>query len=125
MKISKESRTKVDVLKEMYKDIKTQIKEAEKLNQKLILIGDFNCKVGNTKKGNKDEVSKGGKMLNKMVKTMNLDIINSCDVCDAKWTKERNEEKSILNIKPLKQGIYFLNINIEGYVVTKKIVVNK
>ena len=46
-----ESRTKLDVLKIMYKKIEQQIIKGKEKDQKIMIMGDFNCKVAkrNTK----------------------------------------------------------------------------
>ena len=61
-------------------------------------MGDFNCKVGNCKKGNAEKITMGGKLLLKMIENEQLKLINSMDICEGKWTFPRNEEnKSILD----------------------------
>ena len=41
-----ESRTKMDELKMMYQQVNEQIEEGKTNQQQIIVIGDFNCKVG-------------------------------------------------------------------------------
>ena len=41
-----ESRTRLTELKKFYKVIETHINESQKAKEKLVLVGDFNCKVG-------------------------------------------------------------------------------
>ncbi|NQY07805.1 MAG: hypothetical protein HRT68_16805, partial [Flavobacteriaceae bacterium] len=41
-------------------------------DEKVLIAGDFNCKVGDVIEGNREEVSKSGKMLLKMVKEEQL-----------------------------------------------------
>ena len=62
-----ESRTLKQELNEMYKDIESQISMAEEKQQKLLLIGDLNCKVGNLITGNTEQVTKGDRILMKMI----------------------------------------------------------
>ena len=63
-----ESRTKLAALKEIYKVIEEEIIDAQMKGDSVLILGDFNCKVGNTIKGNKNEVTKGGRLLLKMMK---------------------------------------------------------
>ena len=92
-----ESRTKAKDLKEMYKYIQKQIEEAKRHKQKVLIIGDFNCKIGNHIQGNKDEITKGGKLLLKMVEKMELEIMNCNNVCEGKWTRVQGNGKSVLD----------------------------
>ena len=55
-----EKDVKVDDLKLMYKSIKEQVKEAKAKKQEVLIVGDFNCKVGNILPGNTEEITTGG-----------------------------------------------------------------
>jgi exonuclease III len=70
-----ESRTSKDDLKKMYEKISEQILKAKEKQQTVLVIGDFNCKIGDAIKGNKQEVTKGGKLLLQMAKTNKLESI--------------------------------------------------
>ena len=48
--------------------IESEIKNARKMEQHIILMGDMNCKIGDLINGNKDKISKGGKIMIKMIK---------------------------------------------------------
>ena len=60
------SRTTKDQLKLMYDDIKDQVMQADEKQQKTLLLGEFNCKIGEEIQGNRTDVTKGGKLLLKM-----------------------------------------------------------
>ena len=92
-----ENKTSIVKLKEMYKGISKQINEAKDKNQNVLLVGDFNCKIGKDIKDNTDEVSKGGKLLLKMTKKMNMKIMNTSDTCQGVWTRVEGEKKSVLD----------------------------
>jgi exonuclease III len=92
-----ESRNKIPVYKKLYKRIENQIEEAKERAQKLLILGDFNCKVGEAIKNNKSEISKSGKLLTKMIEKENLCLINSLDVCDGLWTRVEGECRSVLD----------------------------
>ena len=64
--IPKGDMEKTKVLKETYNQIEEQVNKAGEQQQKIVIMGDFNCKVGRIIDGNKDEVTKGGKMLIEM-----------------------------------------------------------
>ena len=59
-----ESRTKKEILKVMYKNIDEQVQFAREREQKVVLLGEFNYKIGKHISGNRPEVTKGGKLLN-------------------------------------------------------------
>ena len=94
-----ESRTKLDVLKEIYQEIETEVKEAEEKGFSLLLLGDFNCKVGDDSiAGNTTEISKGGRLLTKMTKRNKLSIVNAQqDICEGLWTRIEGMQKSVID----------------------------
>ena len=98
-----ESRTSKDKYKEMYKSIGEQILLAKQNNQKLMMLGDFNCKIGQVIKGNNAEISMAGKMFNKMIEKNKLLVLNSMDSCVGTWTREEGETKSVLDYLVINQ----------------------
>ena len=52
--VPQENKTNIGKLKEMYKDLTGQIIESKKQRQNLLLVEDFNCKVGNAIRNNTD-----------------------------------------------------------------------
>ena len=75
----------------MYKDIESQISMAEEKQQKLLLIGDFNCKVGNLITGNTEQVTKGSRILMEMINKKQLYLLNTDRRCKGVFTiKQRN-----------------------------------
>ena len=63
-----ENKTTKDELEEVYGTIESEIKNARKMEQPRIVIGDMNCKIGDLIDGNTEEISKGGKIMIKMIK---------------------------------------------------------
>ena len=47
--------------------------------------------------GNKEEISKGGKIMIKMIKENNMIILNCLEKCRGKWTRSSGREKSIID----------------------------
>ena len=92
-----ESRTGKEVFEDMYKHIKEHVQEAKKRDEKVLITGDLNCKIGNVIKGNKEEVTKSGKIFKDMIKNQELTILNSSKKCVGKWTRIEGETKSILD----------------------------
>jgi exonuclease III len=58
-----ESRTSAEKLQIFYKHISEQVQQARERNQVLLILGNFNGKIGKEVKGNKPEVTKGGTLL--------------------------------------------------------------
>ena len=56
-----ESRTKKAELKRMYDKIKEQIEIGRNNKQKILALGDFNCKIGEEVKGNSSEITMEGR----------------------------------------------------------------
>ena len=87
----------VDELKEIYKLIEEQIEAAIKMNERLVMMGDFNCKIGEIIPGNTSEVTKGGRILLKMINKYNLCVLNGEKICSGKWSRIEGQERSILD----------------------------
>ena len=93
-----ESKTKKDKLKEVYQRIEEEIKLAKQKNQRTLLMGDFNCKVGKAVSSNKEEVTVGGKMLLQMLKRNCMSIANNeTRRCDGLWTRQSGMERSVID----------------------------
>ena len=92
-----ESRTAKAKYKDMYQRIGNQIMLAKQNNQKLMLLGDFNCKIGQVINGNNSEVSKSGKLFNKMIDDNKLLVLNTLNCCKGTWTREEGGSKSVLD----------------------------
>ena len=61
-----ESRATVQELAECYKKIENDIEKANQDKQHILVVGDFNCKIGNKINGN--TITMGGRMLIELVK---------------------------------------------------------
>ena len=92
-----ETNTRKNQLNLMYKDIEKQISIANSNNQKLLLLGDFNCKVGSIINNNNAKVSVGGRLLLKLASKKELTILNSTDLCNGLWTRIEKEKKSVID----------------------------
>ena len=90
-------------LEKMYEKITEEVKKAEENGEKLLIMGDFNCKIGDAIKNNKEEVSRGGKELLKMIKDNKLSVLNNHIRCKGKWTRSQNEKKSVIDYVLIKE----------------------
>ena len=66
-------------LKEIYSTIKEQVQDGRKKDESVIVLGDFNCKVGEIIKGNNRKISKGGKKMLKCMEKEGLELANSLE----------------------------------------------
>ena len=79
--------------------------KSSKEKKPLLVIGDFNMKIGlNSNDPNKKEFSAGGRKLQKMISRQNLKILNESPKCKGKWTRisttnpDNDNMKSILDL---------------------------
>ena len=76
----------------MYEDIREQIKIGKEEKQQILIIGDFNAKIGEAVEGNKTQVTKGGRQLLKLANKENMIILNTvkekCKECREDKYKE-------------------------------------
>ena len=99
-----ESRTRKEKLKLMYDGIETQIIRAREKQQRVLLLGDFNCKIGDSIKGNRKDVTKGGKMLLKMTDVHQLSVLNRHNKCQGLWTRTEGNYKSVIDYMMVDEG---------------------
>ena len=92
-----ESRTLLKDIKTIYNAIADEAKKAVDSEEKIMIVGDFNCKVGIEIEGNREEVSKGGRELLKLVNKYNLKLLNSDKSCNGLWTRKQGNELSVLD----------------------------
>ena len=78
----------------MYKIIEEEVKKAKEQKQVVIIAGDMNCKIGENIKGNKKEISKGGRRMMKMAKNMEMKIMNGDEKCKGMWTRTQKDKNS-------------------------------
>ena len=98
-----ESRTRLTELKKLYKVVESHINESKKVKEKLVLVGDFNCKVGKLIEGNSETVTKGGRLLQKLVNKHNLLILNAKPNCQGNWKRSQEGKKSVIDYAITKQ----------------------
>ena len=94
----KENVTSNNKLKVMYNNISKQISIAQGERQQVLILGDFNAKVGTYIEGNKPTVTKEGRQMIKMAKKYDLAIINKeKEVCKGLWNWVQGQERLILD----------------------------
>ena len=72
-----ENKCKQQEIEKIYRKIANEIRKAEVNGEKILIMGDFNCKIGKVIPSNQEKVSKAGKVLNKMCEDMDLLVLNS------------------------------------------------
>ena len=70
----KENLTPNSELKKLYKSISDQVDIGKENSQQIIILGDFNAKIGSYIKNNKETITKGGRHLKRLVEKQNLCI---------------------------------------------------
>ena len=60
-------------------------------------MGDLNCKIGTVIGGNKDEITKGGRLLLKMVKKYKMKVLNAENCCNGVWTRIEGCKRSVID----------------------------
>ena len=82
----------------MYESITKEIQEAREHKQQVIVIGDFNAKVGTAIQGNKETITKGARFLLKIIQKENMSLVNvDKHICKGLWTREQGKEKSVID----------------------------
>ena len=92
-----ESRTKVSELRKMYKIIEEQVIKGKERRQKVMIVGDLNCKIGKEIPGNTNQVTTGGRLLLKLIKDMELTVLNAHENCLGLWTRIENGKRSVID----------------------------
>ena len=92
-----EKSTKTPELKKIYRQIEEEVIKTHQAKESIIILGDFNCKVGEKIQGNDSEVSKGGKLLLELCKNTGMVIGNAQKNCTGTWTRRMGNERSILD----------------------------
>ncbi len=92
-----ESRTKLNILKEIYEEIEKEIIEAKEKGYSILLLGDFNCKVGEKIPENNKEITKGGRVMLKMLEKHNIALGNAQEICEGLWTRIEGTKKSVID----------------------------
>ena len=92
-----ESRTTLEKLKEIYQIIEKEVIDAQEKGDNILILGDLNCKVGGAIEGNSEEITKGGRLLLKLLRKYKMKIVNAEKCCDGIWTRIEGEKRSVLD----------------------------
>ena len=120
-----ENKTTVAELQRLYKKIGKEVEKATMENARVVLMGDFNAKIGD---GELEMASKGGKVLKEMAEKQDMLIVNTDERCEGKWTRMMGDERSVLDYMMVKnddkdyiQKIYIdEEKNMTPYWITKE-----
>ena len=92
-----ESRTKKENINKVYQRIEKEIKTVREKKQRVMLMGDFNCKVGEMISGNKPEITMRGKLLLQMLERNGMKLANIGKNCNGLWTRQIGTERSVID----------------------------
>ena len=92
-----ENQIKIGKLRQVYKNIEKEIMESQREKENIILVGDFNCKVGEEIKGNNKEVTKGGRLMTELCNNTGLTMVNADEKCEGLWTRKEGASESVLD----------------------------
>ena len=92
-----ESKVNKIVINNMYQEIKEQKLEADKNKEIFMILGDFNCKIGQNVKNSNNIVSKYGENLIQVTKNENLKILNNNKNAKGTWTRIEGNCKSVID----------------------------
>ena len=95
--VAKGDGEKKDKLQKMYNRITQEVGEAKLKSKNVLVMGDFNCKVGEVINGNKREISKGRKMMLKMSQNSEMQLANTWKGTNGLWTRREGENKSVID----------------------------
>ena len=92
-----ENVTPVNELKKIYENIQYHATVAKNERQFLLVLGDFNCKVGKYIKNNSDTITKGGRLLLKLMRNNKLTLMNALQETKGLWTRTQGDKKSVID----------------------------
>ena len=92
-----ENESTIKELNQIYQHIENEVSTAVTNKESVILMGDFNCRIGINESTNNGEISKGGKILLKMAKKYELCVANKEEMCSGTWTRILGDEKSAID----------------------------
>lgn len=85
----------------MYDRMEGEIKTSKVNQEKIFIMGDFNCKIGTKVAGYNEEITKGWKILLKMVEKEQMKVLNAQDKCKKRWTIENKTAQNLYLITSL------------------------
>ena len=92
-----ETKTKTTNIRSIYKELEKEVKIGREKDETILILGDFNCKIGRCIQHNSTTISKGGRELLRWTKSQNMIILNKTDKCSGgTWTRHGGSSKSVL-----------------------------
>ena len=98
-----ESLTPKQELQSIYNTFGAEIEKSLIGEERIMMVGDFNCRIGEKIKGNETTVSKRGKMMQKMMTKYDLQLINGTEKCEGLWTRQEGASRSVLDYAIIKK----------------------
>ena len=84
--------------KKFYESITKETQKAREHRQQVVVLGDFNVKVGTTIQVNKETITKTRRLLLKMIQKETMSLFSADKHwCKGLWTREQGKEKSLID----------------------------
>ena len=81
----------------MYESITTEMQKVREHKQQVVILGDFNAKEETTIQGNKETITKGKRLLLKMIEKETIRLDMQINRCKRLWTRKQGKEKSVID----------------------------
>ena len=81
----------------LYTEIKLMAQEVEQQQEDIIVMGDFNCKVGTEIHNNSELVTAGGKKILNLLSKQELMMVNSHPKTKGLWTRIQGSQKAVID----------------------------
>ena len=109
-----ESETKREELKQIYDKLEQEIEISLRGDERILMIGDYNARIGTMIPGNEEKVTKGGRIIKHMMNKYNLYAANCSDKCSGLWTRSEKESKSVIDYAIIRKedAKYIRSMNI-------------
>ena len=103
--------------REIYKGIGKNIKKGKENGDKIMIMGDFNAKVGDMIEQGDTETNRGGKQLRILIKENRMEIVNGMRERKGTWTRIEKGKKAVLDYIMIEEkeshGVTEINIDEE------------
>ena len=80
-----EGRVNKENLKKIYEGIEKDMGKVAENKQKIFVMGDMNCRIGDAIRGNREEITVEGKLMMEMIRKHKLMVVNWLAKTEGVW----------------------------------------